>query len=325
MFEQFLFNAIEISVIFLFGCLGEILIEKAGHLNLGIPGTMCVGAAGGCFGVKLAMNMAQNGFLVILFAVIFTCVFAGLMGLLYAFLTVTLRVNQNVTGLAMTIFGTGFASYFLNGVVLSNDLSSTLLSRAGQKFFLYHLPIFDKMGWFGHLFFAHGTLTYLAILLAVVFAYMLKRTRVGLNLRAIGESPATADATGINVTKYKYSFILIGSAVAGLGGLTYVMQEMSGIVGATVATTIQEFGWLAIALVIFTVWKPAVAVLGSIVFGGLYIVQSYITGISFLQMKLLPLIPYVVTIIVLIITSVIGSKEVQAPQSLGVPYFREER
>lgn len=331
--DTFLAKSIEFGVIFLFGCIGEILTEKSGHLNLGIPGIMCAGAAGGCLGVKIAVVGSANpvGFLVVLSAIFFACLFAGALGLIYAFLTVSFRANQNVTGLAITIFGVGFTSFFINSVVLTDETSSTLLSMAGGKFFNAYLPLFDKMGWFGKIFFAHGPLVYLAIIIALVSAYMLKRTRIGLNLRAVGENPATADAAGINVTAYKYVFILVGSAIAGLGGLCYVMGYMNGIVGAGVDSVVEGIGWLSIALVIFTLWKPDFAILGSIVFGALYIFPNYLSvffqnvTFDFATKQLFKIVPYVVTILVLIFTSIRGKKENQAPASLGLSYFREER
>ena len=323
--DVFLANAIQFGVIFLFGCVGEILTEKSGHLNLGIPGIMCTGAAGGCFGVKIYMMSAANpnGFVTVLLAILFAMVFAGLLGAVYAFLTVSLRCNQNVTGLAVTIFGVGFTAFFLNTVVLTDGVS-TVLSMAGRDFFNASITE-DGLGWFGKIFLSHGVMVYLAIVIAVLAAVMLRYTRIGLSLRAVGENPATADAVGIRVTNYKYAFIVIGAAIAGLGGLCYVMDYMGGIVGSTVAETIQGIGWLSIALVIFTLWKPAFAILGSIVFGALYILATSISGIRFEQIQLLNLIPFVVTILVLIVTSIVGNRETQPPASLGLPYFREDR
>ncbi len=323
--DVFLANAIQFGVIFLFGCVGEILTEKSGHLNLGIPGIMCTGAAGGCFGVKIYMMSAANpnGFVTVLLAILFAMVFAGLLGAVYAFLTVSLRCNQNVTGLAVTIFGVGFTAFFLNTVVLTDGVSA-VLSMAGRDFFNASITE-DGLGWFGKIFLSHGVMVYLAIVIAVLAAVMLRYTRIGLSLRAVGENPATADAVGIRVTNYKYAFIVIGAAVAGLGGLCYVMDYMGGIVGSTVAETIQGIGWLSIALVIFTVWKPAFAILGSIVFGALYILATSISGIRFEQIQLLNLIPFVVTILVLIVTSIVGNRETQPPASLGLSYFREDR
>ena len=324
--DKFLASAISFGVIFLFGCVGEILTEKSGHLNLGIPGIMCMGAAGGCFGVKLAvMGFANpNGVLAVIIGILFAMIFAGALGAIYAFLTVSLRSNQNVTGLACTNFGDHFPSYFINNVDMTEGVSAKL-SLAGQNFFNAHIPGAENLGWFGTIFLSHGVLVYLAIVIAVAATVVLRYTKVGLNLRAVGENPATADAVGINVTGYKYSFIVIGAAVAGLGGLCYVMGYMSGIVGSTVDQTIQGIGWLSIALVIFTLWKPALAILGSIVFGMLYILSSHITGISFEQMPLLNMVPYIVTILVLIVTSIVGHRETQPPASLGLSYFREDR
>ena len=323
--DVFLANAIQFGVIFLFGCVGEILTEKSGHLNLGIPGIMCTGAAGGCFGVKIYMMSAAdlNGFVTVLLAILFAMVFAGLLGAVYAFLTVSLRCNQNVTGLAVTIFGVGFTAFFLNTVVLTDGVSA-VLSTAGRDFFNASITE-DGLGWFGKIFLSHGVMVYLAIVIAVLAAVMLRYTRIGLSLRAVGENPATADAVGIRVTNYKYAFIVIGAAIAGLGGLCYVMDSMGGIVGSTVAETIQGIGWLSIALVIFTLWKPAFAILGSIVFGALYILATSISGIRFEQIQLLNLIPFVVTILVLIVTSIVGNRETQPPASLGLSYFREDR
>ena len=327
MLTTFFANAIQFGVIFLFGCVGEILTEKSGHLNLGIPGIMCAGAAGGCFGAKLYLMSAAdpNGFVTVLLAILFAMVFAGLLGAVYAFLTVTLRCNQNVTGLAVTIFGVGFTSFFLNNVVLIGEGVTTALSNAGRNFFNADIPGVESLGWFGAIFLGHGVMVYLGIIIAVLAAVLLRYTRVGLSLRAVGENPATADAVGIRVTNYKYTFIIVGAAIAGLGGLCYVMDYMNGIVGATVEQTIQGIGWLSIALVIFTMWKPALAILGSIVFGALYIIPSFIGGIAFEQIQLLNLIPFIVTILVLIVTSIVGNRETQPPASLGLSYFREDR
>ena len=322
----FLTSAIEFGVIFLFGCVGEILTEKSGHLNLGIPGIMCMGAAGGCLGVKLCYlaSPAPSAFLVVLMGILFAMLFAAALGAIYGFLTVSLRSNQNVTGLACTIFGVGFTSFFLNNAVLTEGVSAHL-SQAGLNFFNAPLPGADSLGWFGTLFLDHGILVYLAIVIAVIAAVVLRYTKAGLSLRAVGESPATADAVGINVTGYKYTAILLGAAIAGLGGLCYVMDYMGGIVRSTVDQTIRGIGWLCIALVIFAMWKPAFAILGSIVFGALYILSSYIQGISFEQIPLLNIVPFAVTILVLIATSIVGHREMQPPASLGLSYFREDR
>lgn len=318
----FLVGAISFGVIFLFGCVGEIIMEKAGHLNLGLPGIMCMGTAGGCWGAAMYINSLSDpstasGFLIICISIITASVFAMFAGMIYAFLTVSLRANQNVTGLALTTFGAGFAQFFMDTFVDRSNFATagvlfkTLFSFAGD------------LGWFGEIFFSHGFLVYFAIILALLAALFLRKTKKGLNLSAIGESPATADAAGINVTAYKYIAIVVGSAVAGLGGLFYVMNYMGGKWDNT--SIVQSMGWLAIALVIFTMWKPDLSIIGSFIFGALYICAYRITGISNTVKYLLTLLPYVITIIVLIITSSRGSKNVQPPASLGLNYFREDR
>ena len=151
----------------------------------------------------------------------------------------------------------------------------------------------------------------------------MRRTRTGLQLRAVGENPATADAAGIAVERYKYSAILIGSVTAGLGGLYYIMEYTNGVWSND---AFGDRGWLAIALVIFTIWRPNVGVLASFLFGGLYILHMYIpSGMNLAVKELYKMAPYVVTIIVLVITSMRNKREDQPPASLGLPYFREER
>ena len=201
-FNAILPSAIAIAIVFLYGCIGEILMEKVGHLNLGIPGIMCMGTVGGCLGVSLYMSnftnnpLDANWFLLVLISSILSFLFAAIGGLIYAFITVSLKCNQNVTGLALTIFGAGFADYFMN------TFDKTYFSYA-SKIIRYHLPFGDNLGTFGNIFINHGIFVYLAIVLAIVASIVLKKTKVGLSLRAIGENPATADAAGINVNKYK--------------------------------------------------------------------------------------------------------------------------
>lgn len=321
-------GAIGIGVVFLLGSVGEILTEKSGHLNLGIPGVMCMGMAGGCVMVVTYMkglsDPASASYVLILLAALFgACLFAAIGGAIYAFLTVTLRTNQNVVGLALTTFGAGFSQFIMNRLFLAVPNGRALLAAASVKAKSY-LPFADNLGAFGKIFLSHGILVYFAIALAIVAALFLKKTKAGLRLRAVGENPGTADAVGINVTAYKYGAILIGSAIAGLGGLFYVLDYNCGTFDNTM--TIQAFGWLAIALVIFTMWKPDLSILGSIVFGALYILGAKITGLSTLgQQELIKLLPYIVTILVLILTSIFGGKSVQPPAALGTNYFREER
>ena len=312
----------------LFGSTGEILTEKSGHLNLGIPGIMYVGAISGVAGAflyeqSLETLSAMNPFLAVFIPLICSLLGSTIMGLIYCFLTVSLRANQNVTGLALTTFGIGIGNFFGGSLIklVDSDVPSIALSST-SKVFKTQLPFADKLGWFGDIFLSYGFLVYLAILVALVASHILKKTRIGLHLRAVGESPGTADAAGINVTKYKYISTCIGSAIAGLGGLYYVMDYANGVWSNN---GFGDRGWLSIALVIFSVWRPSISILGSILFGFLYVIPTYIEGISVSAKKLFEMLPYVVTIIVLIITSMRDKKEHQPPAALGLPYFREER
>ncbi len=329
MIVQFICRAILLGEPLLYGSTGEIVTEKSGHLNLGIPGIMYVGAISGVIGSFLYENACgnnvenMNAFLAVMIP--FLCAIAGsiLMGLIYSFLTVTLRANQNVTGLAITTFGIGLGNFFGGSLIklTDSDMPSITLTNT-SNFFSRKLPFADALGDIGEIFLSHDFLTYLAIIIAVVVAVVLNRTRVGLNLRSVGENPATADAAGINVTRYKYLATCIGSAIAGLGGLQYVMSYANGVWSNN---AFGDRGWMAIALVIFALWKPSIAIVGSFLFGALCNANNYIQGLGTETQELFKMLPYVVTIIVLIITSMRKKKEHQPPASLGLSYFREER
>ncbi|MBR5233874.1 MAG: ABC transporter permease [Clostridia bacterium] len=329
MIIQFICRAILLGVPLLYGSTGEIITEKSGHLNLGIPGIMYVGAISGVVGSFIYENSCNNdiaqmnAFLAVIIPLL--CAIAGsvIMGLIYCFLTVTLHANQNVTGLALTTLGIGLGNFL--GASLINITKSELPSIALTKtssFFATKLPFADKLGWFGELFFSHDFLTYLAIAVAIISAIVLNKTRVGLNLRSVGENPATADAAGINVIRYRYVATCIGSAVAGIGGLQYVMSYASGVWSNN---AFGDRGWMAIALVIFALWKPSFAIVGSFVFGALCNANNYIQGLGTETQELFKMLPYVVTIIVLVITSMRKKREHQPPANLGLNYFREER
>jgi simple sugar transport system permease protein len=329
MIIQFICSAILLGVPLLYGSVGEIITEKSGHLNLGIPGIMYVGAISGVIGSFLYENACNNdaammnAFLAICIPLLCAIIGAMLMGLIYSFLTVTLHANQNVTGLALTTLGVGLGNFFGASLInlTNSDLPNVVLTKT-SKFFKAKLPFWDDLGWFGELFFSYDFLTYAAIIIAVIAAFVLKRTRVGLNLRSVGENPATADAAGINVVKYRYISTCIGSAVAGLGGLQYVMSYADGVWSNN---AFGDRGWMAIALVIFALWKPNMAIIGSFLFGALCNIHNYIPGLGTETQELFKMLPYVVTIIVLIITSMRKKREHQPPGSLGLNYFREER
>ena len=327
-FASFLPRAVMQGIPLLYGSTGEILTEKSGNLNLGIPGIMYVGAICGVIGAffyeQAVPAESMNALLAIGVPLLCSLLGSLLMGLLYCFLTVTLRANQNVTGLAMTTFGVGIGNFFGGSLIklTGSEVPSIALS-ATSGYFSKSLPFADKCGWFGQVFLSYGFLAYLAIIIALASSYFLKHTRAGLHLRAVGESAGTADAAGINVTKYKYLATCVGSMIAGLGGLYYVMDYASGVWSNN---AFGDRGWLAIALVIFTIWRPNVSVLASILFGGFYILYLYIpTGTNLAIKELYKMLPYVVTLAVLIIVSLRKKREDQPPASLGLSFFREER
>ena len=312
----------------LFGSTGEIMTEKSGNLNLGIPGIMYVGGISGVIGAflyenSLATPKDANGFLAISIPLLCSILGSLIMGLIYCFLTVTLRANQNVTGLAMTTFGVGFGNFFGGSLIklVDSDVPSITLTTT-SNYFRTTLPFAESTGWFGKIFLSYGFLAYAAIIIALGCSFFLNRTRGGLHLRAVGENPATADAAGISVEKSKYLATCIGSVIAGFGGLYYVMDYANGVWSND---GFGDRGWLAIALVIFAIWKPKSGILGSILFGGLYIIYLFIPGLALRTQELFKMLPYVVTIVVLIIVSIRNKKENQGPQSLGLSYFREER
>ena len=325
----FIPRAVAQSIPLLLGSTGEIVTEKSGNLNLGIPGVMYVGGICGVIGSflyerSLADPSHINAFLGV--AIPMACCLLGslLMGLLYCFLTVNLRANQNVTGLAMTTFGVGFGNFFGGSLIKLTGADVPTISLGNtSKLFRATLPFADSMGAFGKMFLSFGFLAYLAIVIAFVASYVLNKTRVGLQLRAVGEDPATADAAGINITRYKYIATCLGCMIAGLGGLYYVMDYANGVWSND---AFGDRGWLAIALVIFTIWRPSVSVPASILFGGLYILYLFIpTGKNLAVKELYKMLPYIVTIVVLVISSLRNKRENQPPESLGLPYFREER
>ena len=325
-FISFFPRAVMQGIPLLFGSTGEILTEKSGNLNLGIPGIMYVGGISGVIGAFFYEQSTTqlNGFLAIVIPILCSLLGSLLMGLLYGFLTVTLRANQNVTGLALTTFGVGVGNFFGGSLIkLTNSEVPSIALSSTSLFFKTTLPGAGSTGWFGQLFLSYGFLAYVAIILALGTSYFLNRTRPGLHLRAVGESASTADAAGINVTKYKYFATCIGSLIAGLGGLYYVMDYANGVWSNN---AFGDRGWLAIALVIFTIWRPNVSILASILFGGLYILNIYLpTGTQMAVKELYKMLPYVITLVVLIIVSLRKKREDQPPASLGLSYFREER
>ena len=324
MIIAFIQRAVVQGIPLLFGSTGEIITEKSGHLNLGTAGIMYVGGISGVIGAFIYENSVAtiNPVLAVIIPIL-TSIGSLAMGLIYSFLTVTLRANQNVTGLALTTFGVGVGNFFGGSLIkLTNSELPSIALSATSNCFKTKIPFAENLGWFGDLFLSYSFLAYVAIIIALATSFFFNKTRAGLSLRAVGENPATADAAGVNVSKYKYIATCIGSITAGLGGLYYVMDYACGVWSND---GFGDRGWLAIALVIFAVWKPNLSILGSILFGGLLIVHNYIPNLTMASQEIFKMTPYVVTILVLVVISMRRKRENQPPASLGLSYFREER
>lgn len=324
MLITFIQQSLRLSSTLLLGSTGEIITEKSGNLNLGTPGIMATGAISGIVGAYFytTSGVAFNPVVSIIITLLCCILGALLTTLIYCFLTITLKTNQNVTGLALTTFGVGISNFI--GSIVNQKMGGTGVAAFPEigKAYRTSLPFADKLGIFGDIFLSYGFMTYLAIIIAVVVAFVITKTRIGLNLRAVGENPATADAAGINVDRYKYVATCIGGIISGMGGLYYVMDFAAANWQNNI---LDQFGWLSVALVIFAVWRPNIAILGSIIFGALYVIGPFILGLSSKDQELLKILPYVVTIVVLVIVSIRNKKENQPPESLGLSYFREER
>ncbi|MFA7636335.1 MAG: ABC transporter permease, partial [Monoglobales bacterium] len=229
-FATIINKAIVQGVPLLFGSTGEIITEKSGNLNLGIPGIMYMGGSAGIIGAYLYERSVDvpNPFWCIVIPLISALLGSALLALIYSFLTITLRANQNVTGLALTTFGVGFGDFFGGSMTKIFGEGGNLSVKTSADYFKTTLPFANDLGWFGKIFFNYGFLVYVALIVAFVSSWFLNRTRAGLHLRAVGENPATADAAGISVTKYKYLATCIGGAIAGLGGLYFIMDYTGG-------------------------------------------------------------------------------------------------
>ena len=326
-------RAVIFGTVIMYGALGETLTEKSGNMNLGTPGVMCIGGAFGFAGAYLyeqaCVKASADPSAALVIAIGLLCAFlsAALAGALFCFLTTTLRANQNVTGLALTIFGSGLAKFF--GTYIIPAGTTTVKAMFANGIFQKRLPFAEKLGVFGTIFFNYGFMMYSAIVVAIILSVYLNRTRAGLNLRAVGENPGTADAAGINVVKNKYLATVIGAGIAGLGGVYYTLDYNNGGWSTGAAAGIESLGWLAVALVIFAAWRPLNLIWGSYLFGVCYWLFNYIAvfglEVNSAQSSLLETSPYLATIFVLILSSVRKSRENQPPASLGLSYFREDR
>ncbi|MDK2823811.1 MAG: ral nucleoside transport system permease protein [Clostridia bacterium] len=306
---SFLAAAIVAGTPLLFATLGEIITERAGNLNLGVEGMMLMGAV-----IGFQMGLVTGSPIMALLA----AMLAGALGAsIFAVLTISLRANQVVSGLALTIFGTGFSGF------VGKELVGQVAPDSIKMFFKpFSLPGLGNIPFLGKVFFNQDLFVYLGYLTAVILGIYLYKTRKGLNLRAVGENPGAADAASININLYKYVHVLLGGALCGLGGaylsLVYVPAWQENITAGR--------GWIAVALVIFATWNPYKALFGSYLFGGLDIIGFRIQGTDIqVSQYFIDMLPYLVTIIVLVMVSLRKSKRNAPPRGLGVPYFREER
>jgi len=305
-------SAVTYGTPLLYAALGELLTERSGVLNLGVEGMMLIGAVMGFWAVQRTGSL--------LLAIVVAAIAGASMALIHAFLVITLRANQIVSGLALTIFAgaAGLSSY------LGNDLN--LADQPARHAFSPFLPkSWQTADVVGPILFKQSALVYASWALVVIVALYLNRTRFGLNVRAVGESPEAADAMGINVTAYRYAHTMVGGALAGVGGACFTLwitpQWVDGITAGA--------GWIAIALVIFAFWRPALCLLGAYLFGAFsgipfaFQARGILTSIP---PELFQSLPYVMTIVVLVLVSSAGARRrLGAPAALGTPYVREER
>jgi general nucleoside transport system permease protein len=301
----------------LFAALGELLAERSGVLNLGVEGMMLVGAVLGFWSVQ---RIHPTTSVTLLLGLVVAALAGAAMASIHAFMVISLRASQIVSGLALTIFAgaVGLSSY------LGNDLN-----LAGEPAHAQFNPIFpntlQNLPIVGPIVFGQNALVYLSWALVVAEIWYLNRTRFGLNLRAVGEAPAAADSMGINVAAYRYVHTIAGGALAGIAGATFTLaltpQWVDGITGGA--------GWIAIALVIFAFWRPELCLVGAYFFGSL---QALAPELQAREINLGPTtlwsnsLPYIATVVVLVVISVGNTRRrLGAPAALGVPYAREER
>jgi len=297
----------------LYGTLGEIYTERSGILNLGVEGIMVMGAAT-AFAVAYYSGSAWVGLAA-------AAAIGGLLSVIHAFLTISLRAEQVVSGLALTIFGIGLAAFM--GQRLGPG-GTTMVGLQGPSFQRVPLPVLSSLPIIGPSVFNQDVMTYMLYFLVPVLSFYLYRTQAGLNLRAVGENPTASDAMGVNVTSVRYLYTIAGGMLMGMAGahlsLGYLQGWADNITGGR--------GWIVIGLVIFATWDPFRAVIGALLFGGINAIQFRMQAIgTTIPAPFLNMLPYIITILVLVLITwwEKRGKRVGAPSALGIPYIREEK
>ncbi len=321
----FIASAIRVSIPLMMGCLGESLTERVGNLNLGVEGMMLMGGATG-FVVATMTNS-------VILSLLAAMVAAGFGAAIYGFLTITLRTNQVVTGLALTIFGTGFANTIgksVSGIKTPEKIAKIFAAKplAFDLSPYENIPVIGPgLKFFDVALFQHNIFIYGTLILAILITIFMYKSKAGLHLRTVGENPYAADAAGIRVIMTKYIYVIAGGALCGLAGLYMPLVH----IGSWVDNITAGRGWIVVALVIFVRWDPLKAILGSILFGALEVLKFYLDIVPqlkssvFFNPYILEMYPYIMTILVLIFTYASKKGGWIGPASLGVSYFREER
>ncbi len=313
---DFIANSMLAGTALLYGILGEITNERVGHLNLGVEGMMALGACAGFMCGFATSNITLA---------ILAAFAAGMLGaLIYGIITITFMADQTVTGLTLTIFGVGLSN-FIGELMLNKAPNKTirLSDSMNAQIADVHIPGLSDIPGVGQVFFSYNIFVYLGIAISIVLAIYFSRTSIGLRVRSIGENPAAADAAGIDVKRLKYIHVLLGGGICGIGG-AYASMITNG--GVWLSNSVGGQGWIAVALVIFASWKPARAILGAFVFGACSVLKFYIPKSLFpMPNAIYDMLPFIVTALVLVVSSVRRYKDNQQPASCGVNYFREER
>lgn len=316
MFINFLVAAVLAGTSLLYGTVGEILDQKSGHLNLGVEGMMAIGACAGF------MAGYRSDSLVI--AILAAFLSGAAAALIYAVLTVTFMADQNVTGLTLTIFGCGLSNFIGEYNITRSETGNLKLpEHIMSQLRSVHIPVLSDIPIVGKLLFSYNIFIYLGVIIAIIIFIYLNKTKAGLNLRTIGENPAAADAVGIHVVRSKYINLLIGGGICGIGG-AYCSMVVCG--GVWMSNSVNGMGWISVALVIFAAWSLLKAIGGSLVFGAFSVLKYYMPkSIITLPNAFYDMLPFVITALILIITSVKKNKGRMQPASCGINYFREER